>query len=92
MPSHPARLISCRARANGACERYTTIAALRRRTMLTRGSRKLLDRLLKILKMKILKNGLISSMYATAQKCFHINGILEKLLVGTKFSRQNMLL
>jgi hypothetical protein len=87
MPSHPARLISCRARANGACERYTTIAALRRRTMLTRGSRKLLDRLL-----KILKNGLISSMYATAQKCFHINGILEKLLVGTKFSRQNMLL
>ena len=87
MPFHPARLISCLARANGACEHYTTIAALRRRTMLARGSRKLLDRLL-----KILKNGLISSMYATAQKCFHINGILEKLFVGTKFSREYMLL
>jgi hypothetical protein len=86
MPFHPARLISCLARANGACEHDTTIAALRRQTMLL-GSRKLLDRLL-----KILKNGLISSMYATAQKCFHINGILEKLFVGTKFSREYMLL
>jgi hypothetical protein len=87
MPSHPARLISCRARANGACERYTTIAALRRRTMLTRGSRKLLDRLL-----KILKNGLISSMYASAQKWLRIDGILEKLFIGKKFSREYMLL
>jgi hypothetical protein len=39
-----------------------------------------------------IKNWLISSMYATAQKCRHINGILEKLSIAKKFSREYMLL
>jgi hypothetical protein len=39
-----------------------------------------------------IKNWLISSMYATAQKRRHINGILEKLSIAKKFSREYMLL
>jgi len=70
-----------------AAPKRTTVAALRRSARRWLRSAGLLERLL-----KILKNRLISSMYATAQKCPHINGILEKLSIAKKFSREYMLL
>jgi hypothetical protein len=38
------------------------------------------------------KTWLIRSMYATAQKCPDINGILEELFSVKKFSREYMLI
>jgi hypothetical protein len=86
MPSHPAQLYIMFSRHEWRLA-STTIAARPRSARCWLRSTGLLDHLL-----TIIKNGLISSMYATAQKCRHINGILEKLFVGKKFSRQYMLL